>query len=91
MEQHIIPRKEREHELIKILKSKIVGKHDNANLCGVYIDSIMNGRELQTKLLLWLRENPNSTADDVLLKWEEIRPERDEDFDYDTLPYEDDE
>lgn len=91
MKQELIPRKEREKELRHLLKSKIVNPNDNGELCALYCDTIMNGRDLQTQLLLWLRENKDSTADDVFEYWESIRPERDEYFDYDSLPYEDDE
>lgn len=90
MEQRVIPKKERWAELLQILKSKIKGGNDNGDMFGLWVDSIMNGCVLQSELLYWLRDNPDATAQDILRQWEIIRPERDEDFDYDSLPDDED-
>lgn len=67
-------RNQRRDELIKILKSKAQTQQEDTDMFCVYCDSGLYDEELEIKLFLWLKENPESTAHEVVEYWRKICP-----------------
>ena len=72
---------QRRDEIRKILKSKVQTQQEDTDMFCVCCDSGLYGEELEIKLLLWLKENPDSTSYEVVEYWKKICPMWDSGFD----------